>query len=153
VAQIIRPNYGDVVYVSVVFTETTGRDISSDSFLIGLSSFDEPPTDGRTPDLVTSISASQKQVSLLVGGAYTPDAGTYWPWVQVTDAPETEWVRAANERVIIDMSGPVITLSIVDNGDGTETITGPSVVDNGDGTETITGATVTDNADGTLYIH
>jgi len=53
---------------------------------------------------------------------------------------------------IITPTGGISTLTIVDNGDGTYTASGPSVVDNGDGTYTITDTAVTLNGDGTYTI-
>jgi hypothetical protein len=47
---------------------------------------------------------------------------------------------------------PLVPLTVVDNLDGTLTVTGAGVVDNGDGTLTIPDADVTDNGDGTLTL-
>lgn len=44
------------------------------------------------------------------------------------------------------------SITIVDNGDGSETITGVTIVDDGDGSETITGATIVDDGDGSETI-
>lgn len=43
-----------------------------------------------------------------------------------------------------------MAVTVVDNGDGTFTITGDGIVDNGDGTFTAQGAGITDNGDGTF---
>lgn len=43
-------------------------------------------------------------------------------------------------------------LALVDNGDGTVTVTGPAIVDNGDGTVTITDPSLVDNGDGTITL-
>lgn len=46
-----------------------------------------------------------------------------------------------------------MTVSVVDQHDGTNLISGCTVADNGDGTLTITGATVADQGDGTDLIN
>lgn len=64
-------------------------------------------------------------------------------------------VTASVSRILTASSGGGgggSTLTVVDNGDGTLTLSGSGVVDNGDGTLTITSTGLTDNGDGTLTL-
>lgn len=77
-------------YVGGTITETTGKDISSASFLVGLgSSAEVPPTTWVAPDVSTAGSTpAQRVVKLLVQSPQA--AGDFWLWVKITDSPEIE---------------------------------------------------------------
>lgn len=85
----------------------------------------------------------------------TARLGTY---ARLPDDPPT----VGQVLVVVDIGPPVVLgwadagggsdLTLVDNGDGTFTVSGTPVVDNGDGTFTITDSEVTDNGDGTYSI-
>lgn len=101
-ARLIRASAGDTEYVSAVVTETNGVNISGDVFKVSLGSYDSP-NGWRVPDAVEMLSLSQIRVKLLVGaqGTVVPTPGTYWLWIQVGDAPETETVRVSTDRIIV----------------------------------------------------
>lgn len=68
----------------VTITETTGKDISTDTIQISLGTANTPGT--WTTGVLTRPAASSATVKLLVTNSVTP--GTYYVWVKVADSPE-----------------------------------------------------------------
>jgi hypothetical protein len=85
---IIYVTAGAQQYVGGTVTETTGKDISADTCMIGLSgSQNVPPTTWVAPSVNTAGSTVASRVlKLLITSTTTP--GTYYCWAQITDSPE-----------------------------------------------------------------
>lgn len=98
-SRTINLTAGDKVYLSAVVTEDNGLDISGDTFQISLGTY-ETAGDWQTPDVIDPIATGSVRVKLLLGDAYSPIPGTYWPWIRVVDDPETESVNT-DERITI----------------------------------------------------
>lgn len=85
---------GAKAYVGGTLTELTGKDISGDTVVMGLST-DEltQPTNWFAPDSSTSPIVSQRLLKLLVSlvlpASHAPIAGrSYYVWAKITDNPE-----------------------------------------------------------------
>lgn len=100
-SRTIRASVGEAEYLSAVITETTGKTITGDTFTLSLGTYDAPAT-WTPPDVTQTITASSVRLKLLVGagGTVNPTANTYWLWVRVADAPETNVLRI-DERITI----------------------------------------------------
>lgn len=86
---------GAAVYVGGTVTETTGKDISADTFMISLGS-DQNPGTWLTPDVsIAGTSNAQRIVKLLVSPTVPANLakGTYWVWVKISDSPEIQPLR------------------------------------------------------------
>ncbi len=88
---------GAVKYVGGTITETTGKDISADPFVMSLGSDKNPGTDWVAPDAsVAGATNNIRTLKLLVSASLPAGItvpGTYWVWAKVTDAPEVEPMR------------------------------------------------------------
>lgn len=80
---------GAMKFVGGTITETTGKDISSSTFVVGLGGSESPPTVWVTPTVDQQGATTAKRiVKLLVTNTTAP--GTYWCWAKITDSPEIE---------------------------------------------------------------
>lgn len=79
-------------------TETTGKDISTDTVRLSLGTWDAPGT-WVAPTVDTAQTDHATRVVQLLLDNTTP-AGDYWLWVKVTDSPETP-VRRTDGRITI----------------------------------------------------
>jgi hypothetical protein len=69
-------------------TDTTGKDISADPVLVGLSSYETPPSSLVAPTLdLPQANKATRVVQLLVTNTTPP--GTYALWAKITDNPES----------------------------------------------------------------
>lgn len=96
----IRTSSGAIQYLAVLLTETSGKNISGDTYELSLGAYDTPGTwFAPTVEIVTT---SQVRVKALVGAGQTinPAPGTYWLWYRVTDTPEVDPERV-DERIVI----------------------------------------------------
>jgi hypothetical protein len=85
-------------YVTGMFTETEGKDITAATVQVGLSaSSTTPPTTWVDPDDESRPTVSTARVSMLIGTGVQP--GTYVLWVKVADSPETLVRPAKNELI------------------------------------------------------
>lgn len=99
-SRTIRSSAGGKRYLTATITETTGKDITGDTYVVSLGSYTAPGTwTAATP---TTVTTSQVKVAVLVGsgGTLDPTAGDYWLWVKVADNPEVEPIRI-DERITI----------------------------------------------------
>lgn len=80
---------------SVVITENTGKDISTDTVQIALVPFNRDPLDAdakvptvtlKDPGILNVVT-----VSILIDNTITP--GTYKTWARIVDAPESPWLE------------------------------------------------------------
>ena len=82
---IIYASAGGIEYASALVTETTGLDITNDTFVVGLSTDQNtPPPSWQVPDVQQNVGTNVRVKMLIQGQA----PGTYWLWVKVTDNPE-----------------------------------------------------------------
>jgi hypothetical protein len=80
---------GAARYVGGTVTEVTGKDISADTFTMGLSHISTPPTVWVAPSVSTAgATLNIRTLKLLVTNTTLP--GTYWVWAKIVDSPEIE---------------------------------------------------------------
>lgn len=72
----------------LTLTELKGRDISSDVILLSLGSDQAPASWLPARNTSGSHPIDTREVQLLIPTDITPQAGDYWLWSQITDAPE-----------------------------------------------------------------
>ena len=98
--QTINLTAGAVEYTwPLTITETTGKDITATTIRLCLGSYTAPGDTWLTPDTDTTDGTSSRVVQLLIGDELKPEAGNFWLWSKVTDAPET--VPRRHGKVII----------------------------------------------------
>jgi hypothetical protein len=100
----IAASLGAHGYVSVLVTETTGKDISGVTFQMALKRNGQVLSGTWSPPSVnTAVTTSQRRLKVLVGAGQTlnPAAGRYRAAVQATDNPELDIIVASNDSVII----------------------------------------------------
>lgn len=75
-------------YVGGTIVETTGKDISGATYVIGLStSISTPPATYLTPSISTQgATTAERIVKLLIDSSFA--IGTYYVWVNISDNPE-----------------------------------------------------------------
>jgi hypothetical protein len=95
--RIVRVSAGAVTYVGGTVTESTGKDISSCSFQVGLSSSEEvAPTVWISPDVSIQGDTSASRVLKLLVSSSQPATSpvvvgeTYFCWAKIVDSPEVE---------------------------------------------------------------
>lgn len=87
-------------YATGLFTETEGKDMTSATAQIGLSSDRAtPPTTWEAPDATSRPTVSTIRVSKLIDTDVA--IGTYWLWIKVTDSPEVLPRVAGNSSFIV----------------------------------------------------
>jgi hypothetical protein len=106
----VRVTAGDVDYVWFNATETTGKDITADTILVGFGTWYEPPSSPITPngasDQTEHPTTSSVRVGLLIGaaaggvGAHVIAPGKYEGWVKVSDLPTVAWVRCGPVEIV-----------------------------------------------------
>lgn len=97
--QQIEVTLGEVQYTwPVVITETEGKDISTSTIEVSVSTDHRAPGTWRTPDKDVSGPDNVRAVQLLVDDTFEPNS--YWIWVRVTDNPEVVIMRAAQFIVV-----------------------------------------------------
>lgn len=85
-------------YATGLFTETEGKDITSDSIEVGLStSSTTPPATWQAPDATTHPTPSTVRVSLLIDTDVA--VGQHYLWARLTDNPEV-LVRPATNNYL-----------------------------------------------------
>lgn len=88
---------GAVKYVGGTITETTGKDISADTFVMSLGSDKNPGTTWVAPDQSVAGATNNIRTLKLLVSASLPTGivvpGTYWVWAKITDTPEVEPIR------------------------------------------------------------
>ncbi|TFD74747.1 hypothetical protein [Cryobacterium fucosi] len=91
---------GAARYVGGTVTETTGKDITLATFLVGLGSISTPPTVWVAPSVnVQGATVAVRILKLLVTN--TTPAGTYYCWAKITDTPEVEPLILQGPIVVI----------------------------------------------------
>lgn len=91
---LIRASDGDTVYVGIVLTERTGKNITGAGFKVSVAGYDDPG-DWHDPDTLEFPETSQVRLRILVGatGSLQLPPDSYTPWAQVHDGVETVAVR------------------------------------------------------------
>lgn len=85
-------------YVGGTIVEVTGKDISSDTIVVGLGKdYYTPPTDWVSPSAKIISAANKVLVKLIVEDGVAP--GRYWFWARITDSPEI---------VVLPVQGPIV---------------------------------------------
>jgi len=86
-SQLVNVTAGAVEYVGAVLTETTGKDISGDTFDIGLGGWaPSTPPDTWAAEPVVEASGSIATVKMLIDSGTA--VGSYSLWVRAHDTPE-----------------------------------------------------------------
>lgn len=106
----LRATYGDRDYIWFTATELTGKDITSDSAVVGFGGADAPPAVEIVPDGASDIvqhpSPSTIRVGLFVAadagtdGAHVITPGRYYGWIKPADTPSAAWVRCGSVTII-----------------------------------------------------
>lgn len=90
--QSIDIDAGEIEYVDPPMVITANADISGDRMFLGLGSYYGKPTTwipSTDPAvLLTQLTPSQVQATLLVGGTVKPAGGRYWLYAKLEDNPE-----------------------------------------------------------------
>ena len=88
---------GEVNDFDIRVTNTTGKDITSDTFKIGLSTSQSVPPDWKTPDTVQVQDSNN--IVLLSMFVTDVDPGVYYAWAQIVDGDRTILVCCLNAVV------------------------------------------------------
>ena len=106
----VRVTAGDRDYVWFNATETTGKDITADTVLVGFGDYWNTPAaaialDGAS-DQVQHPDPSSVRAGLFIAsttgsdGAHVVPPGKYEGWIKVSDSPTVAWVRCGPVEVI-----------------------------------------------------
>jgi len=87
---------GEEKYASIIVENTTGQDISGDTFQIGLSTTQTSAPDWQDPSLTETITTSKMRVALLITDQ---GPGIYYAWVRIVDGEQKIFGIALNDVI------------------------------------------------------